>query len=46
VVEPQKDTQPEPLTAQTIDEGGSLVPMLVAGLVLIVLGYFGIMIFV
>jgi hypothetical protein len=46
VVETPKDNQPQPRTAQTIDESNSLLPMLIAGLVLIVLGYFGIMIFV
>lgn len=41
-----KDNEPKTLTAQTIDEGGSLLPMLVAGLILISIGYAAIMIFV
>jgi len=41
-----KDTPPKTLTAQTIDEGSSLVPMLVASLILISIGYAAIMIFV
>jgi hypothetical protein len=38
--------EPTTLTAQRIDEGNSLLPMLIAGLVLISAGYAAIMIFV
>jgi hypothetical protein len=38
--------EPRTLTAQKIDEGNSLLPMLIAGLVLISAGYAAIMIFV
>jgi hypothetical protein len=38
--------EPRVLTAQKIDDGSSLLPMLVAGLVLISLGYAAIMLFV
>ena len=40
--EPQLKTR----TAQTIDQNSSLLPMLIAGLILISIGYAGIMIFV
>jgi hypothetical protein len=46
MVETQKNTQPQPVTAQETAEGNSLLPMLIAGLALIILGYIGIMIFV
>ena len=39
-------SEPKALTAQKIDEGNSLLPMLISGLVLISLGYAAIMIFV
>jgi hypothetical protein len=41
-----KHNEPKALTAQKIDDGNSLLPMLIAGLVLITLGYAAIMIFV
>ena len=41
-----KRNEPTALTAQKIDDNNSLLPMLIAGLVLITLGYVAIMIFV
>lgn len=43
---PKEAVLPKPRTAQTIDGGSSLLPMLVAGLILIAIGYAAIMIFV
>ena len=39
-------SEPKVLTAQKIDEGTSLLPMLISGLVLVSAGYAAIMIFV
>jgi hypothetical protein len=41
-----KPSEPRALNAQRIDEGNSLLPMLIAGLILISIGYAAIMIFV
>lgn len=41
-----KQDEPKALTAQKIEEGNGLLPMLIAGLILITLGYAAIMIFV
>lgn len=41
-----RHSEPKVLTAQKIDEGNSLLPMLISGLVLISLGYAAVMIFV
>jgi hypothetical protein len=41
-----KPNETKALTAQKIDNGNSLLPMLIAGLILITLGYAAIMIFV
>ena len=44
MVEMQKNADPQPISAD--DGGRSLLPMLIIGIVLIVIGYAGVMIFV
>ncbi len=46
MVETPKNDTPKTLTAQTIDGGSSLLPMLIVGLITITIGYAVIMIFV
>ena len=44
--ETPKNEQSKPPYSPRIDEGGGLLPMLVAGLIMITIGYAAIMIFV
>ena len=45
-VETPKNDAPKTLTAQPIDGGSSLLPMLVVGLVMVTVGYAVLMVFV